>query len=777
MRDYDEQRVIAEALAAGYPGRAHLMGIGGVGVAGLATLLAARGWTVDGCDSAPNPLTARAQAAGLAVAPAHAPAHLAPLVEAHRAGIPVCVIRSTAITDDEPEIAAAREAGIPVLHRGVALAAWVSASPHSVAVCGAHGKTTTSLFVTRLFQELGHAVEWCLGGESPALGAGAGWIGGSGVSRLVVEADESDGTLALYRPSVTVVTNIDIDHLEHFAGIEDLVACYRRVVDATRWGVAWCADNPLAAEVCGRVCDGVHAVSFGFSETAWLRASDVDCGPTGSTFTVFAGGRSMGSVTISVPGRHNVLNALGALAAAVVSGIAPEAAVGRLAAACAELPKRRFETVAQVGGARVIVDYAHHPEEIRALIAQARGCARGAITVVFQPHRYTRTLALRDAFPPAFDGADRVILMPVYAASEQPLAGGSVEDLYAAFRRLRPAMRVLLAETHDEAWHAARSGLVPDDLLLLVGAGDVVGLAARARECAADAAQPPTADAVAGAPLGRLTTLGVGGAADWFVRAGDEAALVRAMVAASDRGLPVQVLGAGANTLVADGGVAGLVVSLSGSAFQTYERIGDGEVEVGCGLAGAALLDRLEADGLAGLECLEGVPGRVGGWLAMNAGAHGGSIGDRVVEIRCLNFDGTPVILSSSRCGFGYRRCDGLRGRVAISVRFRLETASPVAGRERRDAFRLRRTALDGLRTAGSVFRNPDGDFAGRLLEAAGCKAMRVGGAAVFGGHANVIVAEAGATASDVLALMRLMARAVDARWGVRLTPEVRLLR
>jgi UDP-N-acetylmuramate--L-alanine ligase/UDP-N-acetylenolpyruvoylglucosamine reductase len=777
MRDYDEQRVIAEALAAGIPGRAHLMGIGGVGVAGLATLLAARQWTVDGCDAALNPLTARAQAAGLAVAPAHAPAHLAPLVEARRSGSPVCVIRSTAITDEEPEIAAARAAGIPVLHRGVALAAWVSAAPHSVAVCGAHGKTTTSLFATRLFQELGHAVEWCLGGEAPGLGAGAGRSGGGGVRSLVVEADESDGTLALYRPHVTVVTNIDIDHLEHFAGIEDLVACYRRVVAATRSGVAWCADNPLAAEVCGRVCDGVHAVSFGFSETAWLRASDVVCGPDHCAFTVCAGGRPLGGVVIGVPGRHNILNALGALAAAVASGVPPGDATGRLAAACAALPNRRFETVAQVGGARVIVDYAHHPEEIRALIAQTLGGASGRITAVFQPHRYTRTLALRDAFPAAFDGADRVILMPVYAASEQPLAGGSAEDLYAAFRRLRPAMRVLLADTHDEAWHAAHSGLAPDDVLLVVGAGDVVTLASRARAFAADATPPPTDAAVAGAPLGRMTTFGVGGSADWFMRAGDEATLARALAAASDRGMPVQVLGGGSNTLVADGGVAGLVVRLSGPVFQRYERVGGGEVEVGCGLAGSALLDRLEADGLAGLECLEGVPGMVGGWLAMNAGAHGGSIGVRVSEIRCLSFDGTPAILSSERCGFGYRRCVGLRGRVALSVRFRLDAESPGAVRQRRDAFRLRRTALDGLRTAGSVFRNPDGDFAGRLLEAAGCKAMRVGGAAVFGGHANVIVAGAEATASDVLALMRLMAGAVDARWGVRLTPELRLLK
>jgi UDP-N-acetylmuramate dehydrogenase len=237
------------------------------------------------------------------------------------------------------------------------------------------------------------------------------------------------------------------------------------------------------------------------------------------------------------------------------------------------------------------------------------------------------------------------------------------------------------------------------------------------------------------------------------------------------------VLGGGANTLVADGGVAGLVVRLSGPAFQGYERLGGGEVEVGCGLAGGALLDRLEADGLAGLEYLEGVPGQVGGWLAMNAGAHGGSVGERVSEIRCLNFDGAPVILSPTRCGFGYRRCEGLRGCVALSVRFRLEAATPGAVRQRRDAFRLRRTALDGLRTAGSVFRNPEGDFAGRLLEAAGSKAMRVGGAVVFGGHANVIVAGAEATASDVRALMGLMAGAVDARWGVRLKPEVRLLR
>jgi len=779
VREYDQQRLIADALAAGKPGRAHVMGIGGVGVAGLTHLLVARGWSADGCDVSPNALTARAQCDGVTVAATHAPTHIAPLVEARRAGIPVCVIRSTAIPDAEPEIAAALAAGIPVLHRGVALAAWVSVAPQSIAVCGAHGKTTTTVFIARLFQEVGLAIEWCIGGESAGLGSGAGRREGRGVCRLVVEADESDGTLALYRPHVTVVTNIDVDHLEHFSGIDELVACYRRAVESTRVGVVWCADNSLAAEVCGGACGGTHRFSFGFSHAAWLRAVDVSCGPFASTFTVCAGDRPVGTVTIGVPGRHNVLNALGALAAAMASGIPVEEAVGRLGVACAELPRRRFETVASVAGARVVVDYAHHPEEIRALLAQARGCATGAITVIFQPHRYTRTRALRDAFPPAFDGADRVILMPVYAASELPLAGGSAADLYAACRRVRPAMRVWLAGTHDEAWHAARADLAADDVLLVVGAGDVVGLAARARADGASVvqAEPPVAEAVAAVPVGHLTTFGVGGAADWFVRAMDVETVARTLVAATRRELPLHVLGGGANTLVADGGVSGVVMRLAGPAFQAYARIGAGEVEVGCGLPGATLLDRLEAEGFSGLECLDGVPGTVGGWLAMNAGAHGGSVGDRVTEIRCLNFDGTPVILDRARCGFGYRQCDGLRSRVALVVRLRLDIATPGAVRQRRAACRLQRMALDGLRTAGSVFRNPEGDFAGRLLDAAGCKTLRVGGAAVFGGHANVIVAGAGATASDVVALMHLMEQTVDARWGVRLVTEVRVLK
>jgi len=749
------------------------MGAGGVGVAGVARLLARRGWRTDGCEAAPNERTARLAADGIPVARGHDPDHTAPLAEARAAGRAACLIRSTAVPETHPEVAAARAAGVPVLQRGALLAAWVSAHARSVAVCGAHGKTTTTLFTVRLLQEAGVPVEWCIGGEAAALGEVAGRSGAADGAWLVVEADESDGTLALYRPRITVVTNIDLDHLEHFSGPEDLAACYRRAVDATRGGVAWCADNPAAAAVCA----GRPGLSFGFHPDAGLRATDVVCRPASVAFTVCCEGRTLGRVTLGVPGRHNVLNALAALAAAILAAVPPAAALAHLEAACSELPRRRFETVAQAGGCRVVIDYAHHPQEIGALMRMAREGEAGPLTVVFQPHRYTRTLALRDAFPPAFDGADRVILLPVYAASEAPLPGGTAEDLYAAFRRLRPELPVWLVSSLDEAWHAAAAELASDRLLLVVGAGDVATLAERARAAAAAPVQPPLPHARPRVPLGRLTTLGVGGAADWLADAADEAELAALLAAAAHRGLPVHLLGAGANTLVADGGAEGVVVRLAGPAFRSFARIGPCAVEAGCGLSGSALLDRLEEAGLAGLEFLEGVPGTVGGWLAMNAGAHGGAIGERVDAIRCLNSDGAPSILTASQCGFGYRACTGLRGRTALSVRLTLTAGTAAEIARKRAACRGRRMPLEGLRTAGSVFRNPDGDFAGRLLEAAGCKAMRVGGAAVFAGHANVIVAERGATASDVLVLMELMRRAVKSRSGVDLEPEIRIVR
>ena len=841
------------ALLGGAPGCAHLMGVCGVGVAGVARLLAARGWQVSGCDAAPGGAMGEwLRAHGIAVAAGHNAGHILAEHEP-QAGMPArrnaratsgagaspsILIHTAAIPEDHPELVQAHAAGLTVCRRGEALAALVDLS-RSVAVCGAHGKTTTTCFTTRLLQELGAAPSWCIGGSTATLGGVAGVGGGSGGPALplcgdasphnkttvscndllVVEADESDGTLALYHPAVTVLNNIDLDHLEHFDGEASLVDCYRQAVQQTRLGLAYCADDSRACEVAqdfrGR------AISFGFGESAALRATQVKLTAGGIAFTVTWQGVELGRVELRVPGRHNVLNALGALAASLLLGQDARTALALLPRV-AELPARRFERVGEGGGIQVISDYAHHPAEIAALVATARLQGAQRVVAVFQPHRYTRTRALGAEFPAAFTGVDELVLVPVYAASEAPLEAGGIADLHAHFRRLQPAQPVLLARSMEEAWMGLRRRLKPGDLLLVVGAGDVVriaGWAAAAIQSGAWGENSPvvfsgrtgvrgsnfvgsfvdkvpdevpdkgaTIRGIAEAlrqmegvsvsmlrPMAAMIFYGVGGPADVVAEVSTPAALGALLAWSAAQGVPVHRLGQGSNTWASDLGVAGVVVRLRGDAFRSFARQGN-EVEVGCGWNGPALLDRLETEGLFGLEFLEGVPGQLGGWLAMNAGAQGGEIGAHVARIHCLNADGSSSVVEVGNAGFGYRRCEALTNRIVWQVALRLQADAPEAIRARRQAFREKRLPLAGLRTAGSVFCNPPNDFAGRLLDAAGCKGLQIGGVRVSERHANIVVAGEGATASDVLALLALMRQRVQTQSGIRLELENRML-
>jgi UDP-N-acetylmuramate dehydrogenase len=279
----------------------------------------------------------------------------------------------------------------------------------------------------------------------------------------------------------------------------------------------------------------------------------------------------------------------------------------------------------------------------------------------------------------------------------------------------------------------------------------------------------------AGRPLAALTTLGVGGAADLLVDVATPAALAEVLRRCRASGLPWHLLAGGSNTLVDDLGVRGVTLRLRGDAF-TELVCADGVVTAGCGWVGAALLERLTEAGLGGLEFLDGVPGRLGGWLAMNAGAHGGSIGALVTRISLLRSDGTAATISGAEAGFAYRRCAALEGSVAVSAEFRLSRNAAASMAALRADCRRRRLDFGGWRTAGSVFRNPPDAAAGQLLESAGCKGLRVGGAMVYDRHANVIVAAPGATASDVVALTAQLRARVRAACGVELTPEIRHL-
>ena len=767
----------------GPPGTAHFLGICGIGMAGLARLLSAAGWRVSGCDAAPDPdvcrwLTAR----GIAVWTGHDPAHL-------RDGCDLLVC-STAVPRSLPEPAAALAKGIPVRARGHVLADWLNAR-RGIAVCGTHGKTSSTVALTRLLRRLGIDAGWCAGGWGEGLDGPAG---AGGDDWWVVEADESDGTLAAYRPMVTLLTNVEFDHAEHFADAVALEACFGAVVAGTRERLVYCADDPGAARL------GVGhpgALSYGVDAPgAALQARAVREHRNGFCFELWLHGRRVGMGRLGVTGRHNLCNALGILGVAISLGVAPASALRALPLAY-RLPRRRFERYASANGIRVYTDYAHHPREIAAVMQMA--CARARrVRILFQPHRYSRTRALGAAFPAAFNGAHEVTLCPVYAASEPSVEGGTAADLYARFRTdtLAAGCTVRLAGSLEAAWSGMRRRLRRGDLLAVVGAGDVVRVAEWATAAVTSGrvgVRTPMGGAqgetwresvrllrqagfrgrlASGRGLGRVTGFGCGGGSDGVAEPLDRDDLGLLFRCAQSHHWPLRVLGQGRNVCIDDDGVAGLVVRLRAPCWRAFQVSGD-RVWAGAGLTGAALLARLRQHGLHGLSFLKGVPGTVGGWLAMNAGAQGGAVGDCVEAIQRLTETGAIDKLRGDACGWGYRRCEALRQGIALGAWFRLQAGTPAAEARAQQAALARRFVPSGPRTCGSVFRNPVGDHAGRLLDQCGVRGLRIGGAWVDARHANWILTDASATASDVRALMLRMRSAVDIRFGLTLETEL----
>ena len=751
----DAADTIGKMLADGAPRRLHALGATGIGVSGLLALFRARGWEVSGCDSRPSPALASWLASlGVGIDAGHDPAHIA-------ARLPDLVLRSPAVADDNPELAAARAAGIPVVRRGEALAALVNQS-RGVAVCGTHGKTTTSCFVRELLARLGGKPSWCIGGSTTAMGAVAGV--GAPDAPFVVEADESDGTLALYKPHVTVVTCVEPDHMEHFASFDALKECFAAAARATSEAVVCCADNAAAREVAGAASAPV--TTYGFADNADVRCEIVALYADRSVFDLVMRAGLRLRAAIGVPGRHNVLNATGAFAACVALGHAPER-VAEALDSLTELPGRRYERHMSPCGAEIVSDYAHHPTEIAMLVSMARLAPARRLIAVFQPHRYTRTKALGRDFPAAFKGVDELLLLPVYEASEKPLEGGRTEDLYCEFRKGSTADHSIpvpkLVPSVAEAAAYLATVLRDGDRVLVVGAGDVVSLVTLLEK----------AGPVAVSPASVRNSFGIQAMADKLVDVRDEAELAALLAEAKAKAMPVHVVGQGTNLLVSDVGLRGLTLRLSPDGFGAFERLDETTVRVGCAMAGARLLSLLRDAGLSGLEYMAGIPGCVGGWLAMNAGTRFGEFGDRVVSAGAYGYDGVPCEITDF--GFGYRTCRALEGRIATKVTLRLVRGDQAEIARRMDDFRAKRFDFSGLRTAGSVFRNPPGVSAGKLLDEAGCKGLRVGGAVVCDRHANIVAAEDGATASDIIALSALMRDRVAATCGVDLHREIKL--
>lgn len=732
-------------------------------MSGLAMLLAAGGDDVSGCDLTVAPRMRRwLEKAGVKVLDGHATWHLAGVDR---------LIATPAVPRDSQELIEAARQGKPVASRGEALAEYANARA-TLAVCGTHGKTTTSCFAAALLRALvsGRGCGWCIGGWTESLGCVARPPAREDAP-FVVEADESDGTLALYAPKVAVVTSIDRDHLENFASFDALVGCFESVCRAATAGIVFCADDQTCRGIAAK-CHPRQAIGYGFSEEADLRAIVTGNDAEGQDFDLVFHERRFTGLRLPVPGRHNLLNALGALGAAIAMGIPAERVVAKIGL-LRELPHRRYERIRCRGGFEIVSDYSHHPTEIRALLETAKEAGK-PVLAVFQPHRHSRTKALMDSFPDAFsplsaaraDAPDRLILLPVYTAFERPIAGASSNSLYATLReaQARTGRGVVpeLAGSLDEVLrYFKRSRSLFDRYnVVVIGAGSVIGLVdglRRARNFSDCGARPIR------------ISYGVPAFADDVAEVKVESEL-SAILAGRRK---VRAIGQGTNLLPPALGVRGTVVSLANCGIEVKRDGGVALVRAGCGIPGARLLAELARRGLSGLEFMAGIPGTLGGWLAMNAGTRGGQIGDAVVSVVAFGARGRRLEADRAKCGFSYRRCDFLKGRIAFSAELELRPDEPDAILSRmRDCMRMR-FDFSGLRTAGSVFKNPSGAFAGALLEHAGCKGLRVGGAEVSERHANIVVARPGATLSDIAALRGIMSERVAFDSGILLESEI----
>jgi UDP-N-acetylmuramate--alanine ligase len=743
--------------------RIHLLGVAGSGMSGIAALLLELGHDVSGSDKVKSWEVDRLQRLGLRFRAEHRPE------DAQDADL---IIYSSAIRETNPIRVAATIAGQPLVRRAEALAAIMSGK-RGILVVGMHGKTTTSAMAAHVLREGGVHPSHYVGAEIPLLGSNAHWDPRG--EYFVAEGDESDGTIQLFKPEHTLVLNIEEEHLDFYRDLTAIEDVFCRLLNQTTRSVFYCADDAHAT----RICHG-HArpISFGFAEQADFRGANIDLKDFASIFSVFRRGEKLGEAVLNVPGRHNVSNALGVIALSSELGIPFDKIVASLGKF--QHARRRFEIKSQSDRFLLVDDYAHHPTEISATLATARAAGRKRVLTMFQPHRYSRTKALRREFGRAFDSADRVVITDIYPASEKPLpgiTGQTIADEIAAHGHRGVSYQPQLGQVHRDIGNMIAAG----DLIMSLGAGNIHE---QLSSLAADLVIAERLKAIVGEegdvrvyePLAKHTTLRVGGPAQFWVEPRTESAFAELIRFCRRESLPLFVIGRGSNLLVRDGGIRGVVVHPCGGDFDRIEVKGN-EIRAGVGTKLKQIAYAGKAAGLGGLEWMEGIPGAVGGALRMNAGAMGAQTFENVVRVRYLDEEGNAHEKTPAEMDVHYRHVATLERNYAVAAVFK---GAPAAAEEieRRldESQEKRRTTQPAAKSAGCIFKNPATIPAGKLVDELGLKNTAVGKARVSEVHGNFIVNDGGATATEVLELIAKIQATARVRRGIELDTEVQIV-
>ncbi len=755
----------------------HFTGIGGIGMSGVAHVLAETGYAVSGSDNELNSITQKLQGMGVRISEGHRASNLPE-------GASVLVY-SSSISKDNPEIAEAKRRGIKIVHRAVVLGNIVNKNK-GIAITGTHGKTTTTSLIAVMLKNCGLDPTVIIGGEVEEFAGNA--KAGKGV-HTVAEADESDSSFLHLKPYHAVITNIEPEHLDHYKDMAAIKRSFKSFIrNIKRGGVLFYNyDDPVLKDMAKS--SKRLSKSFGLSSGADIRAGSIKLNGFKTAFDCIYKDKKLGRIELNIPGRHNVLNGL----AAVLVGLEEGLEFGEIARSlkCFGGAKRRFQLRCENNGIMLIDDYAHHPTEIRAVLGACRGWKDKRIIAVFQPHRYTRTKFLANDFGKCFAGADKVILTDIYAASEKPIKGVTIKTVYDKIKR-SGLKDVIILKKENIAGHIeeiSRSG----DIIIVLGAGDIKKVADEltvrlgGKDMKLDARIKELKKLMrgrvsSGDMLNKHTSFKIGGPADIWAEPLDARDLSRLLAYAKKNSIPFFVIGNGSNLLAGDSGFRGMIISLKSGYFKKLKIEGTG-VKVGAGYSLSGLVRAVCSKGLGGLESLVGIPGTVGGAVFMNAGGYANpiykNIGEFITSIRVMNYDGTVKTIKKEGIEFGYRRSN-LDRYIILEASFKLSKSDKDILKSNCSHFlNMKRTkqSLD-MPSAGCAFKNP-ADFqftCGQMIDMLGLKGKRVGGAEVSSKHANFIVNRSGATSKDVLSLIDIVKRAVKENYGIELEMEIKVI-
>ncbi|MEM6910462.1 MAG: UDP-N-acetylmuramate--L-alanine ligase [Verrucomicrobiota bacterium] len=743
--------------------RVHLIGVAGSGMSGLAWLLLGQGHRVSGSDKVSSDETERLVAAGLAFQCPHS---------AEAVADAEVVIHSSAIRPTNVALAAAQKRGCLLLRRAEALTTLMH-SRRNVVISGTHGKTTTSSLTTHLFRTAGLTPSHYIGAEIPLLGRNAHWAPES--EWFIAEADESDGTLIHYQPHHQVVLNLEAEHLDFYPDLEAIREVFLVPLQKATGSVIYCRADEGAEALCR---DLPQAVPYGWDEQCEYFARGVKRKDSRMQFEIVERGESLGKFTLGISGRHNVLNALAAVAVARAAGATADRIRDGLETFRGA--RRRFETLFRSPDYQVVDDYGHHPSEIAATLEAARGLQPKRIAVLFQPHRYSRTQKLAQDFGPALALAEVVALAPIYPANELPIEGVTSQLIAEEVARVGH-QGVESFSDPAEACAALANRLQPGDLVLSLGAGNIhlfgkalardIETLSFLRHLLGDGGEARLYE-----PMRKHTTLRVGGPAQFWVEPVTEKEMTRVVAFCRKMDLPLTVVGRGSNLVVRDGGIRGVVLHPMKGEFAEVHVYGN-EIVAGVGARLKKIASVAQKAGLTGFEWMEGIPGNLGGALRMNAGAMGVETFDQAVSVRVIDESNEVVEMQGPELGAAYRNVESLRRRYALSARLVGHPGKSEAIASLLQASKEKRLSSQPLAaSAGCTFKNPESIPAGQLVEELGLKGRAIGPAEVSEVHGNFIVNRGGASASEVLRLMEEIQEIARQERGLDLHPEVQIL-